>query len=160
MTERHMPGSHKIFVFGSNEAGIHGAGAARYAHAYCGAIWGRGYGMQGKSFGIPTKDQNIITLPITKVRDYVVSFLLFAQAHPEMEFYVSAIGTGYAHYKPEQIAPLFKTAPANVELPQIFRRVLDDIERSLPHNDQGLQQGDNDRPAGSNEDPSDGGNLQ
>lgn len=39
----------EIFVFGSNEAGIHGAGAAKQAVKKFGAIAGNGEGRQGQS---------------------------------------------------------------------------------------------------------------
>ena len=53
-----------IFVFGSNLAGRHGAGAALYARQYRGAIYGKGVGLQGNSYAIPTKDFNIKTLSL------------------------------------------------------------------------------------------------
>ena len=52
----------QIFVFGSNEAGIHGAGAARLANKKFGAMWGVGFGLTGQSYAIPTKDLQINTL--------------------------------------------------------------------------------------------------
>ena len=45
----------RIFVFGSNLAGRHGKGAAKFAKDYHGAIYGRGVGLQGTSYAIPTK---------------------------------------------------------------------------------------------------------
>jgi hypothetical protein len=47
----------EIFVFGSNLAGRHGAGAALAALKDHGAIYGRGEGLQGQSYAIPTKDR-------------------------------------------------------------------------------------------------------
>jgi len=38
-----------IFVFGSNRSGIHGAGAAAYAHKNLGAEWGVGEGPTDES---------------------------------------------------------------------------------------------------------------
>ena len=52
----------EIFVFGSNEAGIHGAGAARIAFLkFGGAEMGLGNGLSGNSYAIPTKDRNVET---------------------------------------------------------------------------------------------------
>lgn len=48
----------EVFVFGSNLAGIHGAGAAKLAYEKFGAIKGQGFGLQGQSFAIPTKDES------------------------------------------------------------------------------------------------------
>ena len=49
----------EVFVFGSNKAGIHGAGAALVARNNFGAILGVGVGASGSSYAIPTKDRNI-----------------------------------------------------------------------------------------------------
>ena len=46
--------SNEIFVFGSNLAGMHGGGAARFAYKRFGAVWGQGVGLQGQSYAIPT----------------------------------------------------------------------------------------------------------
>jgi Na+-driven multidrug efflux pump len=110
-------GSNNVFVFGSNLAGVHGAGAARFAVDYCGAIYGQGYGMQGNSFAIPTKDENIESLPIPAIESFVRQFLYFAEQNPQLAFYVTAIGTGLAGYTDLQIAPMFANASANCVLP-------------------------------------------
>ena len=113
----------KIFVFGSNEAGRHGKGAALFARQHHGAIYGQGYGHQGDSFAIPTKDRKIKTLPLATIYEYVCRFLDYAKAHPELEFQVTAIGTGLAGYSHEQIAPFFRGAPANCELPVAWKAI-------------------------------------
>ena len=46
----------QIFVFGSNPQGIHGAGAAKFAFDNFGAIKGVGRGLQGRSYGLITKN--------------------------------------------------------------------------------------------------------
>lgn len=102
-----------IFVFGSNLAGIHGAGAARDALNFHGAIMGIGDGMQGNSYGIPTKDENIQTLPIEEVRYGVNRFIAYAKANPSMVFHITAIGCGLAGFSREDIKPMFKNAPKN-----------------------------------------------
>lgn len=98
----------QVFVFGSNEAGIHGAGAANTALDNFGAIRGRGFGKFGQSFAIPTKDHNIQTLPLSAIQDYVDMFLGYAKLHPELEFLLTRIGCGLAGYSDKEIAPLFK----------------------------------------------------
>lgn len=103
----------EIFVFGSNQAGVHGAGAAKYARERHGAIMGQGEGLQGTSYAIPTKDWTIRTLPLDIIRIFVDRFLDFAREHPEMSFYVTPIGCGLAGYKRADIEPLFKDMPAN-----------------------------------------------
>ncbi|QWY83710.1 hypothetical protein [Rhizobium phage RHph_X3_15] len=102
-----------IFVFGSNLAGIHGAGAARVAFEKHGAVWGIGAGNYGNSYAIPTKDGNIKTLPLEKIKPFVNQFIHYAYENPHLEFQVTKIGCGLAGYKDEEIAPLFKDAPYN-----------------------------------------------
>ena len=116
----------QVFVFGSNEAGIHGAGAAKLAAQKFGAISGVGYGLQGQSFGIPTKDLFIRTLPLDKVEFYIYSFLTEVMEYPDTEFLVTKIGCGLAGYSEPQIANLFKGKfiPENVTLPESFFNII------------------------------------
>lgn len=112
----------EVFVFGSNEAGIHGAGAAKLALDKFGAKFGQMFGMQGQSFAIPTKDMTIQTLPLYKIHLYIQ----VAEAHfigsPTKIFLVTEIGCGLAGYTPEDIAPLFKSSYqlTNVYMPKRF----------------------------------------
>lgn len=48
----------QVFVFGSNLAGRHGKGAAKTALGW-GAKWGQAKGLQGMTYGIPTKDASV-----------------------------------------------------------------------------------------------------
>lgn len=107
-----------IFVFGSNLAGRHGKGAALCARQQHGAIYGQGVGLQGQSYGIPTKDMRIQTLPLHTIEQYVRKFIIFATDHPEMTFNVTRIGCGLAGYSDQDIAPLFTNAPTNCLLPE------------------------------------------
>jgi hypothetical protein len=102
-----------IFVFGSNEAGIHGAGAARAAHLHYGAVMGKGYGLMGESFAIPTKDHNIDSLSVEEVKHYVEMFLRYASKNRKLTFKVTQIGCGLAGFTPKQIAPMFENASDN-----------------------------------------------
>lgn len=116
----------KIFVFGSNLAGRHGKGAALFAKIHKGAIYGQGIGRQGESFGIPTKDENLKTLPINKIALYVQNFINYAWDNPDLEFEVTRIGCGLAGYKDKDIAPLFKNAPSNCIFPKEWIGLIDD----------------------------------
>lgn len=113
-----------IFVFGSNLAGRHGAGAAKWAYENKGAIYGQGVGMMGDSYGIPTKDENIQTLSLDRIRIFVNLFMEYAQNHPHMKFQLTPIGCGLAGYKPFQIAPMFKGVSENVMIPDEFKEYL------------------------------------
>ncbi len=111
----------EIFVFGSNLAGRHGKGAALTAYKTYGAVYGQGHGLQGKSYAIPTKDEQIKTLPLQKIKKYVDQFIKFAKLNPDMRFKVTAIGTGLAGYDEVDIAPMFSDAPDNCILPVGWR---------------------------------------
>jgi hypothetical protein len=110
-----------IFVFGSNLAGRHGKGAALLARHNHGAILGRGTGLQGQSYAIPTKDGQLNVLPLVDIEAYVHAFLEFATYHSWMKFNVTKIGCGLAGYSESQIAPMFKGAPLNCNLPEGWR---------------------------------------
>lgn len=113
-----------IFVFGSNLAGRHGKGDALIARRKHGAIYGQGEGLQGNSYGLPTKDAFIRSLPLAEVKKSVERFLVFARAHPEMNFDVQAVGCRLAGFTPAQIAPMFIGAPDNCYLHPLFKEVL------------------------------------
>jgi hypothetical protein len=111
-----------IFVFGSNLAGKHGKGAALCALRERGAIYGQGVGRQGQSYAIPTKDENLSTLPLIRIQVYVHQFKRYARENPELTFQVTRIGCGLAGYKDEDISPFFVDAPENCKLPEGWRR--------------------------------------
>ena len=113
----------QVFVFGSNLAGRHGKGAALDAYKRHGAIYGQGMGYQGCSYGIPTKDRGLKTLPLSTIRSYVLDFLFFANEHPEMRFNVTRIGCGLAGKTDKEIAPMFTGASDNVILPVGWREL-------------------------------------
>ena len=104
-----------IFVFGSNLAGRHGAGAALHAKKYYAAQYGVGRGPTGRAYGIPTKDAELHSLSLTQIRHEVKGFLEYARHHTELYFYVTRIGCGLAGYTNKQIAPMFRGAPDNCE---------------------------------------------
>ena len=103
----------EIFVFGSNQAGRHGAGAALYALKNHGAIYGIGEGLQGESYAVPTKDYDIQTLPLESIKVHVDTFLTFAKQHPNLVFKVTQVGCGLAGLRPKDIAPMFLSASSN-----------------------------------------------
>ncbi len=107
----------EIFVFGSNLGGKHGGGAARIALDKFGAIWGKGVGLQGQCYAIPTMQGGVDT-----IKPYVDDFIEFAKTHPEMRFLVTRIGCGIAGFTDSEIAPLFKDAIpiSNIFLPDTF----------------------------------------
>ena len=120
-TDFFKPGKKRIFVFGSNLQGYHGAGAAKWALDHAGAIMGQPYGGQGQSYGIPTKDWALAPLPLYKVRWSVLGLLREAEKRSDLTLYVTPIGCGYAKYDPSDIRPFFKDHPPNIILPKEFK---------------------------------------
>lgn len=116
----------EVFVFGSNESGKHGAGAAALAYKKFGAVWGKGFGLWGDTFAIPTKDLNIQTLSIDEIRIYVNMFQSIAKDCSDLTFLVTEIGCGLAGYTPKDIAPLFYRSIniENIHLPESFWNIL------------------------------------
>lgn len=118
-----MLNDNDVWVFGSNTAGRHGKGAALFAKENYGAINGKGFGLQGRSFAIPTKDSQLQPLPLKSIRVFIAEFILFAKARPDLRFEVTRVGCGLAGYKDTDIAPLFKNAPENCMLPERWREI-------------------------------------
>ena len=116
--------SKMIFVFGSNEAGRHGAGAAKYAYDKKRAIYGCSFGLSGDSFGIPTMDPRIRPLSVELISKYVEIFLDFAERHPGTNFQVTCIGCGLGGKTHADIAPLFATAPSNCYFDSLWEKWL------------------------------------
>lgn len=117
-----------VFCFGSNEAGLHGAGAAKFAFEKMGARLNQGFGFMGQCFGIPTKDWDIGQLDIKCIQFYVERFIEFTKIKysRNWDFFVTQIGCGLAGFTPPEIAPSFKPCLdiKNVWLPQTFHDVL------------------------------------
>lgn len=113
-----------ILVFGSNLKGRHGQGAALDAAKYHGAIEGQASGLQGDSYGIPTKDSKMRVLHIGIISMAISQFIEFAKANPDLLFVVTRIGCGRSRYKNEDIAPLFRHAPKNCEFDMQWKPIL------------------------------------
>lgn len=113
--------ANEVFVFGSNLKGQHGGGAAKLARKW-GAKWGKGIGMAGQTYAIPTKKDFVKTMPIDEIELFVSQFIFYAKDHAELMFLVTKIGCGLAGYEVEDIAPLFKKAIgiSNIILPIEF----------------------------------------
>ncbi len=108
---------HMIFVFGSNIAGIHGAGAAFFAAEHKGARYGQGMGFFGQSYAIPTKCEQVKTLPLFEIGLHIAIFKNYARRNWKKPFQITRIGCGLAGYKDSQIAPMFRDITDNCFLP-------------------------------------------
>lgn len=118
----------EIFVYGSNNRGIHGRGAAKTALKW-GAVIGKS-DLQGQTYGIDTCNYNqhgnpkVTPLTLDKIEKNIIKFIEFAITRPDLEFLVTKVGCGLAFYSVEDIGPLFKDKkiPLNVSLPIEFWR--------------------------------------
>jgi hypothetical protein len=116
----------QIFVFGSNERGIHGGGAAKLAYEKFYAVHGRGFGRGGYTYAIPTKSNPHSRLSLSDIGEYVDVFINEAERDSFYRFLVTKIGCGLAGYTVDEIAPLFRNAlhVENIFLPMEFFRVI------------------------------------
>lgn len=119
-------GEGEIFVFGSNLAGRHGAGAALTAKMHFGAEQGVGEGHTGRTYALPTCGEKIKTLSLEEIQFHVNRFEIYAQQHPELTFLVTEVACGLAGHKVEDIAPLFVKSAyiRNVKLPERSWKVI------------------------------------
>ena len=124
----------EVFVFGSNEQGLHHGGAAKAALEKFGAVMGQGKGLQGKSYAIPSMSG------LAVMEEFVKEFCEFAKAHPEKRFLVTPIGCGIAGFTAREVAPLFAICRDvdNITLPASFWDIIGepaskeyDLERFL-----------------------------
>lgn len=116
------------FVFGSNLAGRHGKGAAKTAQEHYGAAGGKGEGISGRSYALPTKDADLKIRRLDDIRSSAATFLKFAEQRPDMTFQVTRVGCGLAGYSDADIAPIFEDAPQNVLLPRKWYLLLEKVK--------------------------------
>jgi hypothetical protein len=107
-----------VFVFGSNLAGRHGAGAARYAAEHFGAQEGVGEGLTGRAYAIPTKDAQIRDMDTAAIEPAIQRFVEFAQQRPDMAFLLTPVGCGLAGHSVQWLWSVLHRIglPANVHL--------------------------------------------
>lgn len=112
----------QVFVFGSNLAGRHGAGAALEARHTHGAQLGIGEGRTGNAYAIPTKDRQLKVRTLAEIAVAVDRFVSYARANPDLTFIVTRVGCGLAGYLDQEIGPMFADCPSNCILPEPWIR--------------------------------------
>lgn len=120
-----IPKNGEIFVFGSNLAGRHGAGAAKVALEKFGAVFGKGTGWLGDSYAIPTKDSNLGVLPLSTIKLAITEFIEIANLCRNTTFYMTRVACGLAGYKDKEIAPLFSGCGSNCIMPEPWKKYLE-----------------------------------
>lgn len=111
----------EIFVFSSNLAGRHGAGAARQAHKQFGAQMGCGEGITGSCYAFPTLDETLRQLPIHRIEQAREALFSECRSRPTLRFLLTKVGCGLAGYPEEQMSVLFTNPPANLILPEDWK---------------------------------------
>ena len=115
---------YSVFVYGSNQYAIHGAGSAKAAVDKFGAIYKDvPMGLCGQSYGIITKSFNNKPCTLEFIKQQIDVLYSFATYRPELTFYVTKIGTALAGFTIEEIAIIFKSIPiqpSNIILPKEF----------------------------------------
>ena len=113
-----------IFVYGSNQYNIAGAGSAKSAVDNFGAIYKDvPMGLCGQSYGIITKSFNEVDVTLKFIERQVWVLYQFAFLRADLTFYVTKIGTALAGFTVEEIASIFKSMPiqpSNIILPKEF----------------------------------------
>lgn len=120
----------EVFVFGSNIQGEHVGGAAKFAVDNFRAFYGLGFGLQGRSYAIPTCVRVWCgglreTKPfdnVNQIKPFVDAFINDVSYHFEKVFYVTKLGCGIAGFKVSEVAELFRPCLEmdNVILPKEF----------------------------------------
>lgn len=107
----------EIFIFGSNQAGRHGGGAAKVAIDQFGAVYGVGEGLVGQSYAFPTLTFDYKKRPIDELAFSVSVLKSTAEALPSVRFYLTKVGCGIAGYDEDVMKALFVDMPVNVIKP-------------------------------------------
>ena len=113
-----------IFVFGSNTAGVHGAGAALHA-THFGAKLRVGEGITGQCYAFPTLntdfsygDLRLRKRSYEELLESALKLFKCAQEHPNLTFLLTKVGCGLAGYEEEYMKLFFAESPSNVVKPE------------------------------------------
>ena len=124
--------SNEVFVFGSNLNGFHYGGAAHTAYRNFGAVWGVAEGLQGKTYAIPTLDENMEKVSENALEVSIDKFIDFVLNNRQLTFYLTKIGCGIAGWDIEDVKRIFwnvvnsykpeedRFIPANLIIPKEF----------------------------------------
>lgn len=108
----------QIFIFGSNLAGNHAGGAARYAYDNFDAEWGVGEGLTGRCYAFPTLTKNMAQVSNTELKASRLNLYKTANDNPDKEFLLTKVGCGIAGFPEWRIKKLFTNVPINIIKPE------------------------------------------
>jgi len=109
----------EVFVFGSNLAGFHGAGAAKTALVKFGAHYGKGEGLQGQSYAFPTLGFSLNKLKQNRLEISVDNLYKCCRDNPNKNFLLTKVGCGLAGFTEDYMKSLFiQPRPVNLIFPQ------------------------------------------
>jgi len=147
----------EIFVFGSNPEGRHGAGAAKIAKDNYGAIYSKGRGIQGQSYGLVTKNlkpgyvekSTGIMYPISGVKSVLEYQIInnikelydYAISHPKNKFFIAYTNNGYNlnGYTSAELFEMFYIAcegkfPNNIIFNDSFKSIYEKLNKKSNKN--------------------------
>lgn len=112
--------SDQIFVFGSNLAGRHGAGAAKVARELFGAEYGIGEGLTGQSYAFPTLTENFQKVSEFDLLESIENFYHCCESNLDKQFILTKVGCGLAGFTENYMIECFNKykKPINLILPE------------------------------------------
>lgn len=125
----------EIFVFGSNMNGAHIGGAALIAYENFEATWGESEGLTGRSYAIPTLDENMEKVSENALEASIDKFIDFVLNNQQLTFYLTKIGCGIAGWNIEDVKRIFWkviedykpetecSLPSNLIIPKEFKKI-------------------------------------
>lgn len=111
----------EVFVFGSNMAGRHGAGAALQAAQEWGAERGVGEGITGQCYAFPTLGSHLELIPAHWLEQSRDKLYEACMARPDKRFLLTKVGCGIAGYPESLMRGLFENPPSNLILPEDWK---------------------------------------
>lgn len=122
-------GENEVFVFGSNLAGEHCCGSARFAYDNCWIRWGTGKGMDeiGMAYAFPTIDERFCLLSEENLLTSFRELLVICVEKLHKTFLLTKVGCGIAGVDYRLMRDLFRRAvkefgmlPENLIYPKEF----------------------------------------
>lgn len=107
-------------------AARHDEGDAKIARDYHGAIVDLPMGLMGNSYAIATRDEKGKKIPFKTMRTDAWFFINCAMSYPHLTFNMTEIGA--KEFGSEVMRNLFTRVPRNVNLPDTWVKIWDDIE--------------------------------